>query len=722
MSIRGIDAPLATPAGYTRWEVEPADSFQRLDVSVGFLTGFSSIKVEGYDLADSQHRPTVVALTHGQYRMLTAAERGRAPIAGLPAGTVPPDTVVCALPHHGSAERRRRNGDVRSPERLLYLHVERTSFELAMRARLSAIGASGLAGEQTLLRMWNRYGPSVEPLLVGTAIPRVPASPTAPDVVEPLALGAAEGVVWVWARSGTVLGKANGAGTRARRFRIEIAAQQLTSRGGRPRRTFVTPVPFIQDVLMAEGKVTFTPYRDDFRITRPLIADLSSPPRTAASDDSHFPQSTDAFTQHLLPVFDQETACRPNHKRRRRLFGTDNGSAGFVFPAEYTNPTRPTLSSQFISAAAASLEAGVPGLDCADAARQAGTPSGVVFTPASSSTVVIGCVEYRVPHVQNWSAAGVHHYDRRRLVYDYTTIRPPAATNSVVIHDTTHNNYRPTRTRLNAHFLIERDGTTSQIADLLERVSHADLHSDHAIGIEVANDIMFQLDTRGGAIQEPAGDLTDPEFHVEVPWLEWRPPGSRNAWTDPHPTKMRIPPRGCLDALWRLVEWLTGPGHPLPIPRIFPQLDPRYWPAAELSRLQVLDPTFTTASGATRSRLDEYVAEWAGLIPAAEFSAGARYWHVITRGHARHTMIDAGFPGVLGHCAISGDRWDGLVTTLYLWMRSIGLNHSDAHRHTKSTLGQSRVALPSTSGAYFVQIQLPATELHRVPQNRLAGP
>src|SRR5262249_1532984 len=150
---RGIDAPFATPFGVERWRADDTDPEAQLDVSIAFLSGFSALKVEGRDGGNALGQPTVLALTYGHFRFLTPQQLASPPFSSLPPGTVPAETLLCELPYTGAGEQRQRNNDRRSPDRLLYLHLDRSSFESALRARLS-LEVSRAEGARYVTELW----------------------------------------------------------------------------------------------------------------------------------------------------------------------------------------------------------------------------------------------------------------------------------------------------------------------------------------------------------------------------------------------------------------------------------------------------------------------------------------------------------------------------------------------------------------------------------------
>jgi hypothetical protein len=106
---------------------------------------------------------------------------------------------------------------------------------------------------------------------------------------------------------------------------------------------------------------------------------------------------------------------------------------------------------------------------------------------------------------------------------------------------------------LGVHIQVEASGTTRAYHDLLlDRLAHIGAtHNDHSVAIEVTN-IYYPSLRRLGA---PWTEI------IEAPWAH------RGAYV--------VPTRAQLETVAALVEWLSGPRAPLPIPRVWPALDAR---------------------------------------------------------------------------------------------------------------------------------------------------
>ncbi|MEN0067579.1 MAG: hypothetical protein AAGA48_35940 [Myxococcota bacterium] len=723
--------------------IEPNPNLEDLHVAVGFLPGWSELLVRLLRPAPSSALFRIHTVVDGHYRALRAEDLTTPAIAALPPGTVPRTTIVCELPHHGRGRlHRRRNRDNPRITHLYFMGVDLVQFSTAIDAEVLRLQSTA-GGVGHLQQWWRDYlagGGPTEPPPPG-ADPRPPEPSDETDI-----LRISQWIRWTtaWGEASLFLRK----GFPLTAFDLAVPNLRITAQ--RADQSFVCPISILQDALSLNGDIAYTELLDSIG---PHFRDIDS-----IDDISLFPTTTDGFAQHIIPVVEPPTdpptypylerTCRPTHTGRRKTFAAENGPESYVFALEYTNPTPAALPPRFLGSDAQfeNRRRGeprgtivTPGLDCTDAARRGGNPNSVPdYTPQRQNTMIVGCAEYAtrgIAQFENWSAAQVHHYSKRIDRYDYTTIRTVRNTGSVVIHDTTSN---ASSTNISAHFRAARGGTVSQMADLLERVSHADAHSDTSIGIEVQNDWNFS--TAGRDTVQDVAEYNDPTKRLTIPWLPWPPQHRAGA--------VRIPPEDCLEQLWRLVERLTSPGMPITVPQLFPQLDPRYWPDRELERLPA---DFAERNNVSRPAIEgipriRYVDHWTALgtapsggtarLRGADGSAttgdqdrGVRYWqaHVILEGGE---IIHPGWPGVYGHNVISQDKGDGVYTTLYLWIRSLkngarpAFNHTQARDHAKAILEQplaatGRFGPVRIDDAIFVPI--PDAVAAHVPPNRWSG-
>ena len=107
--------------------------------------GLASLVVEAADPTREDRRPRVRAMTRGSYMMLPSAAAGRAAFLagryGPVAHLVPADTtVVCTLGNHADLLAALRESSSRTVREIHYLHVDRASFESAVREVMARAG------------------------------------------------------------------------------------------------------------------------------------------------------------------------------------------------------------------------------------------------------------------------------------------------------------------------------------------------------------------------------------------------------------------------------------------------------------------------------------------------------------------------------------------------------------------------------------------------------
>ncbi|MEN0067585.1 MAG: hypothetical protein AAGA48_35970 [Myxococcota bacterium] len=579
----------------------------------------------------------VLSPAHGAYRMATSHD-AVPPIAG--------DTVVCELPNAGTNLARLRGSSVHRIKQLFLSGISRASFTERLTTAVGTLSSQRLRG----------WVPMVRQVTLPTSLQPPPTGPVPDALMRRILIHLAlEGRDGVDLRRWTPIGLFDGADG------LRILAK--THRDG-----FVTPMAVIQDIVSFNGTVSYTPTRD------------AAPPEplTRIEDLSRQPRSTDVLTQFLIPVFDIDDTRRPDHVARRTTFRRNATVDSRVFPLEYTNPSR------------------------AGGRRQR------PFVPTSNTSAVLGSIEYPAPVGVTYGTWATRRnqrpwYDDRLDDYNYTTIRTSGMIRGVVIHDTTSHNSHNNLPNIHAHYLVHRVGhQVTQLADLLEHVNHAHEHSSGSIGIEVENDWNYLHSgyrprgdgcTSGDTeLEEGDGEgehATDGRCYVRNAAL-FR--GGPQEW-------LRVPPHGCLESTWRLVHWLTSARIPLRIPRLFTQLDPRYWPNWAIQ---------SRSLGPLARRI---LTEWATALGRRPDWADHAFWHVSIGSHADR-IIEAAYPGIYAHCAIRDGKGDGVFTIVYLWLRSLGRTHLQARRGA-ITLLESPVILVGTARFIAVPELEPPLRLER---------
>lgn len=550
------------------------------------------------------------------------------PFPGL-LGGFPQDSIVCWI---GESDGLRRNRPA-WPKRLthfLYINIDTASFEQELRKDLAANPIS----ESKLFNWWTTVWEN--------AADRAILEAMHPDLDDRYIHLVMQGRDSYFFRDGGVeIGDANGVSPMGTDFvTLDI---MLVAAGG-----IETPITLFQDL--------------------PEVFDAVVPAPSPNPIKAH------PITKAVL-----QAPSQVRHNADRGNFHNSLFSGRYVYPREYTNPIRRN------------------------------SPDSHEYEPGIDYTCVVGCSEFQPPLLPvvvnghnpeylNWLSVNVWFYDVRTIdrthvpplpadlnLFPITTVRqtinmrainkPRADVRAIVIHDTDNNDTPRSgphgwvvnkladivaeprkRDAIGAHFLVSRNGDVSQFADLLEHVNHARKdHNATAIGIEVANTTEWSRSSYSGDMRA---------FLRLAPF-----PGK-----DPVDYELRIPPEHCLLSLWSLVEWLTNKRSPLAIPRVFPQLDPRYWTRAEVDSL----PSWFREP-LIGSPFDQLTTRWAGLaLPGADgTAAGTRYWNVHISGHGNR-MIDEGFPGIFSHGVIWKHKLDGIYTMLYLWRRAKGDLHEAA--------------------------------------------